>query len=184
MRFFLSLFIVFFIFTGCSVKQVDTNTIANKESFVLKYARDIYFDDIDKKLVYDELSDVRPSSGVFKVLYFKDEVLVMSFDLEVIDTNQANMDRPINTIKRYSENGFKVGVQMLGNSGSNEPVVLLIPIITTIGGFTIGVIASSAEILEELKDSIVISKAEILNYYSIYNYDEKNVLKNIIKKVK
>lgn len=184
MRYLFSSLIFLTIFTGCSIKQIDTNNIANEKEFTLKYSKNIYYDDIEKELVYEELTLNRPSNGSFKTLYFQDNILKMSFDIQVIDMNKADINKPIKTIKRYTSNGFKVGVQIVGHGNSNEPAVLLIPIITTIGGFTIGVIASTPDILNELKDSIIVDKTEILNHYSIYNYDENNELKNITRKVK
>ncbi len=182
MRYLFGLFTLLFILTGCSIKQIDTSNVINKEEFSLMYSRGLYYDEPTDKIVFEGLSKYRPSSGSFKILYFKDQRLIMSFDIDIVDQNQANMKNPIRTIKTYTSNGFKVGVQMIKGDSSNQPAVLLVPVVTSIGGFVIGVIASTADMLEELKDSIIIDNAEVLNYYRIYNYDENNELKNITQR--
>lgn len=173
------IFLAIFLFTGCTTKQIDINKITNKEDFELKYTKNINYNIKNNKIEFINFLEKRPTTGNFKLLYFQDKLLKMSFDIKVIDKNKMELKKPLKTIGEYTGGGFKLGIESLGHTNTNDPIVLTIPIITTIGGFIVGVIASTPDIIRELKDSIIVNNTEVLNYYKTYLYDENNKLINV-----
>ena len=175
---------------GCSNKSINQANINHlnldtNKNYIIKYARKINYDRATNNLSYEKLNSERPKNGNFKILYFEKNLLKMSFDISVKDTNKFDLLKPVQNIGYYSYKGFEVGANMLQGTNvgtSNDAMALLsIPIITTIGGFMVGVVTSLPSIAKELKDLIIVSKKEFLNYNTIYLYDKQNKLTHKLK---
>ena len=179
--------LILILYTGCTVQETNINHphLKSKSFYTIKYAKDIIYNKQINQLKILGLTEKRPIAGNFKLLYFEKELLIMSFDINIKDENKFEPLNPLKTLVTHTGDGLKLGLDIISNTHASNTdamkVLISIPIVTTIGGFVLGLVVSIPSIALELKDLIIINEVEILNYQTIYMYDKNNFLTHTFK---
>ena len=179
--------LILILYTGCAVQKTNINHphLKDKNFYTIKYAKDIIYNKQINQLKILGLTEKRPIAGNFKLLYFEKELLIMSFDITIKDENKFEPLNPLKTLVTNTNDGLKLGLDIVSNSYASSTddikALMAIPIVTTIGGFALGLVVSIPSIALELKDLIIINEVEVLNYQTIYMYDKNNFLTHTFK---
>jgi len=112
---------------------------------------------------------------------------VRSYDIAIIEQQQADMRKPLAIIYEWTGRGFQGGLDISGHLGrsfygSGREAVLYLAIMTApiviggVTGFVVGIVSSIPETAAELR-RVIVNAQEMVMGYTLYEYDEKGRIK-------
>lgn len=152
-----------------------------------------------KKIEYDEHGrplfrkklGTRPGGAgeQFTLVHAVNERPVRSYDIAIIEQQQADMRKPLAIINEWTGRGFQGGLDISGNLGrsfygSGREAVLYLAIMTApiviggVTGFVVGIVSSIPETAIELR-RVIVNAQEMVMGYTLYEYDEKGRIRSM-----
>jgi hypothetical protein len=146
-----------------------------------------------KKVEYDEYG--RPQFPVtlrgrpgkageaFTIVHSVNNRPVRSYDIAIIEQQQADMGKPLAIVYEWTGRGFQGGLDISGRfagsfQGSGRDAAAYLAIVTApiviggVTGFVVGIVSSIPETATELR-RVIVNAREMVIGYTLYEYDEK-----------
>lgn len=173
------------LLTACATQRLNLEDYRNPNlpDPTSKMFKNLTFDKTGLP-VFSEILEKRPSGKgeqFYLVDYDSPERPLRTFQIALIRGEKASVMSPLQIIFEWTGSGIVVGLNSVLRSdlATKTPedllVVMTVPVITTVGGFIAGVVASIPEINTQV-NRIFITKKEILVSYTTYEYDDQNRL--------
>lgn len=173
------------VLSGCMTERVEPvaeyPSIPKQTAFMV---RKVEYDEYGRPLFRDRL-DRRPGNAgeQFTLVHAVNGRPVRSYDIAVIEKQQADMRKPLAIVYEWTGRGFQAGLDFSGNfrgsfQGSGRDAALYLAIITApiviggVTGFVVGIVSSIPETATELRH-VVVNAREMVMGYTLYEYDEK-----------
>ena len=176
---------VLLVLSGCMTDRVKPNVeypfVPKQTTFMVKK---IEYDEHGRPLFREKLGTRPGRAGEqFTLVHAVNERPVRSYDIAIIEQQQADMRKPLAIIYEWTGRGFQGGLDISGHFGgsfygSGREAVLYLAIMTApiviggVTGFVVGIVSSIPETAIELR-RVIVNAQEMVMGYTLYEYDEK-----------
>jgi hypothetical protein len=184
-----SLFVLSFLFSlllpGCMTERVQPATeypsVPRQSTFLVKK---VEYDNHGWPLFLGTLRDRPGKAGeTFTLVHSVNNRPVRSYDIAIIEQQQADMGRPLAIVYEWTGKGFQVGLDLSGSfagsfQGSGREAAAYLAIVTApiviggVTGFIVGLVSSIPETATELR-RVIVNARETMIGYTLYEYDER-----------
>jgi hypothetical protein len=160
---------------------VEYPSVPKQSTFLVKK---VEYDVHGRSLFPVRLRDRPGKAGeMFTIVHSVNNRTVRSYDIAIIEQQQADMRRPFAVVYEWTGRGFQGGLDISGQFtgsfyGSGREAAAYLAIVTApiviggVAGFVVGIVSSIPETATELKRVIVNARETVIGY-TVYEYDEK-----------
>jgi len=173
------------IMSGCMTERVkppaEYPSVPKQTTFM---TRMIEYDEYGRPLFREKLAR-RPgrAGGQFTIVHAINDRPVRSYDIAIIEEQQADLRKPLAIVYEWTGRGFQTGLDITGTFsghfvGSGEAALAYLAIVTApiviggVTGFVVGIVSSIPEAANELRH-VIVNAREMVMGYTVYEYDEQ-----------
>jgi hypothetical protein len=176
---------VLLVLCGCMTERVQPVTeypsVHKQSTFLVKK---IEYDENGRPQFPVTLRDRPGKTGeAFTIVHSVNNRPVRSYDIAIIEQQQADMGRPLAIVYEWTGRGFQGGLDISGRfavsfQGSGREAVAYLAVVAApiiiggVTGFVVGIVSSIPETATELRRVIVNARETVIGY-TLYEYDEK-----------
>lgn len=176
---------VLLVLSGCMTERVKPITeyppVPKQTTFMVQK---IEYDEYGRPLFREKLGRRPGGAGeCFTLVQTVNERPVRSYDIAIIEQQQADMKKPLTIVYEWTGRGFQGGLDFSGHFagsfyGSGREAAVYLAIITApiviggVTGFLVGIVSSISETASELR-LVIVNAREMVTGYNLYEYDEK-----------
>ena len=182
---------VMLVLSGCMTERVkplvEYPSVPNQTTFMVKK---IEYDEHGRPLFREKLGTRPGGAGEqFTLVHAVNERPVRSYDIAIIEQQQADMRKPLAIVYEWTGRGFQAGLDISGHLGvsfygSGREAALYLAIMTApiviggVTGFVVGIVSSIPETAIELR-RVIVNAQEMVMGYTLYEYDEKGRIRSM-----